>query len=70
MPNPSVDLYIALEEMKRLADETRVELEEASRQAARWRARVDGLTRQHNGYLFGAQNLRAALSYHEDGDKE
>jgi hypothetical protein len=70
MPNPSVDLYIALEEMERLAEQAKRELEEASRQAARWRARVDALTQQHNGYLFGAQNLRAALSYHDESDKE
>jgi len=56
--------------MERLAEQAKRELEEASRQAARWRARVDALTQQHNGYLFGAQNLRAALSYHDESDKE
>jgi hypothetical protein len=68
MNNPTVDLVAALAEMERRAEETGLELEEARRQAAVAKERWDALTQQHNSYYFGAQNLRAALSYEEDSD--
>ena len=69
MTTNRVDLCVALAEMKGRADETLARLEVAKLQAARWRARVDALTRQYSGYLFGSQNLASALSY-QDPDAE
>jgi hypothetical protein len=62
MTTNRVDLHVALAEMKGRADEAQARLEVAKLQAARWRARVDALTRQYSGYLFGSQNLASALS--------
>ena len=69
MTNNRVDLCVAAAEMKGRADEVKAALEVAKLQAARWRARVDALTQQYSGYLFGSQNLASALS-HEDADAE
>jgi len=69
MTSNRVDLCVALAEMKGRADEVKAALEVAKLQAARWRARVDALTQQYNGYFFGSQNLTSALS-HEDADAE
>ncbi|MGI6379236.1 MAG: hypothetical protein ACOX2R_00465 [Anaerolineae bacterium] len=66
MTTNRVDLHVAAAEMKGRADETLAKLEVAKLQAARWRARVDALTRQYSGYLFGSQNLASALSYEDD----
>jgi len=66
MTNNRVDLCVAAAEMKGRADEVKAALEVAKLQAARWRARVDALTQQYNGYFFGSQNLTSALSYEDD----
>lgn len=68
MGKNEIDLRAALAEMEHRAEETGQEVEEARRQAAVAKERWDALTQQHNSYYFGAQNLRAALSYEEDSD--